>query len=109
MLIQRYVQGREVNVGVLGDAVLPISEIDFGAMPKGMWRIVTYRSKWETGSDEDIGSAPTCPARLPAPVASQHVTANGTDHPRIALGRIGTGDIMSGQYHIRPDGGVVRR
>ena len=71
VLIQRYVQGREVNVGVLGDAVLPISEIDFGAMPKGMWRIVTYRSKWETGSDEDIGSAPTCPARLPAPVASQ--------------------------------------
>ena len=71
VLVQRYVQGREVNVGVLGDAVLPISEIDFGGMPKGMWRIVTYRSKWETGSDEDIGSAPRCPARLPAAVASQ--------------------------------------
>jgi D-alanine-D-alanine ligase len=36
-----------------------------------MWRIVTYRSKWETGSDEDIGSAPRCPARLPAGVAVQ--------------------------------------
>ena len=71
VLIQRYVEGREVNVGILGDAVLPIAEIDFGRMPKGMWRIVTYNSKWETGSREDLGSAPRCPARLPAGVASQ--------------------------------------
>ena len=71
VIVQRYVEGREVNVGILGDAVLPISEIDFGRMPKGMWRIVTYRSKWETGSDEDLGSAPRCPARLPAGVATQ--------------------------------------
>jgi len=71
IIVQRYVQGREVNVGILGDAVLPIAEIDFGRMPKGMWRIVTYRSKWEDGSDEDLGSAPQCPARLPATVATQ--------------------------------------
>src|SRR5205085_73617 len=71
VLVQRYIQGREVNVGIVGDAVLPIAEIDFGRMPKGMWRIVTYRSKWETGSDEDLGSAPRCPARLPAAVATQ--------------------------------------
>ncbi|MEP6992155.1 MAG: hypothetical protein ABJA80_14575 [bacterium] len=71
VLVQRYVEGREVNVGILGDAVLPIAEIDFGSMPKGMWRIVTYRSKWEDGCDEDLGSAPRCPARLPASVASQ--------------------------------------
>lgn len=71
ILVQKYVEGREVNVGIVGDAVLPIAEIDFGRMPKGMWRIVTYRSKWENGSDEDIGSAPRCPARLPASVASQ--------------------------------------
>jgi D-alanine-D-alanine ligase len=71
VIVQRYVEGREVNVGILGEATLPIAEIDFGRMPKGMWRIVTYRSKWETGSDEDVGSAPTCPARLPAGVATQ--------------------------------------
>ena len=71
VLVQRYVEGREVNVGVLGDTVLPIAEIDFGGMPKGMWHIVTYRSKWEDGCDEDLGSAPRCPARLPASVASQ--------------------------------------
>ena len=71
VLVQRYVEGREVNVGIVGDAVLPIAEIDFGRMPKGMWRIVTYRSKWEDGSDEDLGAAPRCPARLPAGVAAQ--------------------------------------
>ena len=71
VLVQKYVQGREVNVGILGESVLPIAEIDFGRMPKGMWRIVTYRSKWEDGSDEDLGAAPLCPARLPAGVAAQ--------------------------------------
>jgi D-alanine-D-alanine ligase len=55
----------------VGDAVLPISEIDFANMPKGMWPIVTYRSKWERGCDEDLGSVPQCPADLPARVASE--------------------------------------
>jgi D-alanine-D-alanine ligase len=71
VVVQRYIEGREVNVGIVGDVTLPIAEIDFGHMPKGMWRIVTYRSKWETGSDEDLGSTPSCPARLPASVATQ--------------------------------------
>lgn len=71
VVVQRYVDGREINVGIVGDEVLPISEIDFGKMPKGMWRIVTYRSKWEEGCDEDIGSVPHCPAKLPASVASK--------------------------------------
>jgi len=64
ILIQRYVDGREVNVGILGDRALPIAEIDFADMPSGMWRIVSYRSKWETGSDEDLGAKPKCPAPL---------------------------------------------
>jgi D-alanine-D-alanine ligase len=71
LLVQRFVDGREVNVGVLGDTVLPIAEIDFGAMPDGKWRIVTYRSKWDTGCEEDLGAAPRCPARLPAKLATE--------------------------------------
>ena len=35
VLVQRYIDGREINVGIVGDTVLPISEIDFGAMPRG--------------------------------------------------------------------------
>lgn len=64
ILVQRFIDGREVNVGVLGDQTLPVAEIEFGGMPKGMWRIVSYRSKWEAGSDEDLGAQPRCPADL---------------------------------------------
>lgn len=71
VLIQRYIDGREVNVGILGDTVLPIGEIDFKRMPAGRWRIVTYKSKWETGSEDDLGAAPRCPARLPAKLANE--------------------------------------
>jgi D-alanine-D-alanine ligase len=65
VLVQRFIAGREVNVGILGTQVLPIAEIDFSGMPDQYWRIVSYRSKWETGSDEDMGSVPRCPADLP--------------------------------------------
>ena len=71
VIVQRYVTGREVNVGIVGDTVLPIAEIDFATMPKGLWPIVTYRSKWESGSDEDLGAVPRCPAELPARVATE--------------------------------------
>jgi len=71
VLVQRFVQGREINVGIVGDRVLPISEIDFGAMPRGKWNIVSYSSKWETGSDEDLGTAPRCPADLPEDLRSE--------------------------------------
>ena len=71
VIVQRYIDGREVNVGILGHTVLPIAEIHFDAMPKGMWRIVSYRSKWSEGSDEDRGARPTCPAELPDGLAAE--------------------------------------
>jgi D-alanine-D-alanine ligase len=71
LLVQRFVDGREVNVGILGDTVLPIAEIDFRHMPAGRWRIVTYQSKWATGSVDDLGAEPRCPAKLPAKVAAE--------------------------------------
>lgn len=71
ILVQRYIDGREVNVGIVGDEVMPIAEIDFGEMPQGMWHIVSFRSKWETGSDEDVGAKPNCPADLPEDLANE--------------------------------------
>jgi D-alanine-D-alanine ligase len=71
IIVQRFVDGREINVGIVGDTVLPIAEIVFDGMPRGLWRIVTYRSKWDTGSDEDLGSVPRCPANLSARTASE--------------------------------------
>jgi D-alanine-D-alanine ligase len=71
IVVQRFVAGREVNVGILGRKVLPIAEIDFTGMPDQYWRIVSYRSKWETGSDEDLGSVPKCPADLPGELTEE--------------------------------------
>jgi len=65
VIIQRYVDGREVNVGIVDNEVLPVAEINFGEMPRGMWKIVSYQSKWIPGSEEDLGATPSCPADLP--------------------------------------------
>jgi D-alanine-D-alanine ligase len=71
IIIQRYIDGREVNVGIVDGEVLPVAEINFGEMPRGMWKIVSYQSKWITGSEEDLGAKPTCPADLPASLTKE--------------------------------------
>ncbi|MBA2626954.1 MAG: ATP-grasp domain-containing protein [Gemmatimonadales bacterium] len=69
VIVQEYVAGREFNVGFVGRQMLPVSEIDFTGMPDGSWPIVTYAAKWLTGSPEDVGTVPVCPAQVPADVA----------------------------------------
>ena len=71
VVVQRFIDGREVNVGILGETALPIAEIDFRTMPEGMWRIVSYQSKWLTGCEEDLGAVPRCPADLPTELAAE--------------------------------------
>jgi D-alanine-D-alanine ligase len=71
VLVQEYIAGREFNVGFVGDRVLPISEIDFSGMPAGNWPILTYAAKWDTGSPEDLGSVPLCPAPVPQKLADR--------------------------------------
>ena len=48
-LAEEYVDGRELYVGVLGNAklvALPPWEMDFGALPADQARIATHRAKW---------------------------------------------------------------
>lgn len=66
-LVEEYIEGRELNVAIIGNdvpVVLPISEIDFTKLPAEYPRIVTYNAKWVDGSAEYIGTVGTCPARL---------------------------------------------
>ncbi|MEJ7810992.1 MAG: hypothetical protein WKG32_11335 [Gemmatimonadaceae bacterium] len=120
VLVQRYVDGREVNVGILGDETLPIAEIAFDAMPKGMWRIVSYRSKWETGSDEDVGAQPRCPADL-EPALAQELkrialaawrATGGTGYGRVdfRIDRAGRPWLLevNANPDIAPDAGLAR-
>ncbi|MEO8448284.1 MAG: ATP-grasp domain-containing protein [Gemmatimonadota bacterium] len=71
ILIQEYIPGRELNVGFIGSQMLPISEIQFQNLPNGTWPIVSYAAKWDTGSAEDLGTVPNCPADLDRHTASQ--------------------------------------
>ena len=73
VLVQEFVAGRELAVGVVGREVLPLSEIDFSAIPPGNWSIVCSRAKWVAGSVEDLGTVPRCPAPLEPALAEEAV------------------------------------
>jgi D-alanine-D-alanine ligase len=64
VLVQRFVEGREFNVGIVGGVLLPVNEIDFSRMPAGSWPMLSYAAKWHSGSPEDLGSEPRCPADI---------------------------------------------
>ena len=58
-LVERYVEGREIYVALLGNdppEILPFTEIDFSLMPADRPRIVTYEAKWAAGSVEERGT-----------------------------------------------------
>jgi D-alanine-D-alanine ligase len=57
LLVQQYVEGREFNLAVVGDEVLPHAEMGW-ALPDGLPRIVSWAAKWEAGSVYDRGTVP---------------------------------------------------
>jgi D-alanine-D-alanine ligase len=62
VLAERYVDGREINVTLLGHGrdveVLPLHEIDFAAMPADRPRIVSYAAKWDEAHVDYAGTKP---------------------------------------------------
>ncbi|MFO7526885.1 MAG: ATP-grasp domain-containing protein [Ignavibacteriaceae bacterium] len=65
ILVEEYIDGRELNIAILGDKVLPVSEILFDGLPDEMPKIVTYDGKWIDGSVYYNFTKPKCPADLP--------------------------------------------
>ncbi len=72
LMVQQYVRGREIAVAVVGEHTLPLSEIDFGQMPDGIWHIVSFDAKWTEASPEFAGTQPVCPADV-EPELAQHI------------------------------------
>jgi len=57
-IVEQYIEGRELYVGVLGNQalqVLPVWELFFTNMPEGAKRIATDRVKWSTKYQEKYG------------------------------------------------------
>jgi D-alanine-D-alanine ligase len=57
LLVQQYVEGREFNLAVVGDRVLPHAEMGW-ELPDGLPHIVSWAAKWEAGSVYDRGTVP---------------------------------------------------
>lgn len=64
IILEEYIDGREINVAILNGKVLPPSEIDFTGLPDKLPKIVTYEGKWIEGSQYYNFTKPICPARL---------------------------------------------
>ena len=72
-LVEEYVDGRELNVAILGNrkpTVFPISEIDMSTLPKRYHRIISYNAKWMKGTEEYEHTKGVCPAPLPSALES---------------------------------------
>lgn len=73
-LCEEFIDGRELNVAVLGDenpVALPISEIDFSQMPEHLYNIVSYQAKWDPFHESYHKTIPVCPAKLPKKIEKQ--------------------------------------
>jgi len=64
-LVEEFIDGREFNVGVIGDnEILPLSEITFDGLPEGKPKIVNYDAKWKEDSIDYKETKRSCPAKV---------------------------------------------
>ncbi len=124
VLAERYIEGREVNVTLIGTGadvrVLPIHEIDFAAMPADRPNIVSYAAKWNPEHVDYIGTT-SVPLRAASPqvVAEIERVARATwraldlrDYGRVDL-RVDTAGVpwvidVNPNPDISPDAGVAK-
>ncbi len=119
-----YIEGREVNVTVMGNGdelfVLPLHEIDFGKMPEGRPHIISYAAKWDEDHVDYDGTKPV-PMKNLTPELEQRISETAMaafralglrDFGRIDL-RIDTDGIpwvidVNPNCDLSPDAGVAR-
>lgn len=64
-LVQRFLHGREFNVGILGGrkpCVLPLAEVNYSQLPPEIPPIMSYAAKWLENSVEYRKTSVICPA-----------------------------------------------
>jgi D-alanine-D-alanine ligase len=124
VIAERYIEGREVNVTLLGYGdnveILPLHEIDFAAMPADRPHIVSYAAKWDANHVDYIGTKPV-PLRDVSPATRAEIerVARGAwralglrDYGRVDL-RVDAKGVpwvidVNPNPDISPDAGVAR-
>ncbi len=72
-LVQRFLKGREFNVGLVGGRTLramPLAEVDYSRLPRSIPPILSYAAKWVETSLEYKRTTVICPARVDAEMAA---------------------------------------
>jgi D-alanine-D-alanine ligase len=67
-LVEEYIEGRELYVGVIGNDrlhVLPVWEMTFGSLPESLPAIATRKVKWDRRYQEKYGITTAAAADLP--------------------------------------------
>jgi len=123
VLIEEYIEGRELNVSIIGNKsprVLPISEIDFSSLAPGLPKICGYAAKWMEDSHEFCHTVPRCPAELPPEIEKEvlrlsleaYQIMECRDYGRVDI-RLSQGGIpyvleVNANPDISPDAGLIR-
>ncbi len=71
-LVQRFLPGREFNVGILGGrklTLMPLAEVDYSRLPEGIPPIMSYAAKWIETSVEFKRTEVICPAEVDTDLA----------------------------------------
>jgi D-alanine-D-alanine ligase len=113
-LVEPYIDGREFNVSVMENSTvmaLPVSEIDFTEMPKGMPRICSYEAKWFEDHPLYQKTPPVCPApiddelrqKLHGLAVDAFQTMGCQDYARVDFRMDGKGRIFILEVNPNPD------
>jgi D-alanine-D-alanine ligase len=73
-LVEEYIEGREIYVGVLGNdrlTVLPVWEMSFGTLPDGQAPIATRKVKWDRRYQKRHGISTGAAEGLPEPLVAR--------------------------------------
>lgn len=114
VLAERYIAGREFNVGVVAlpePHVLPLAEIEFEPDPTCRWPIVTYDAKWTADSPGYQTTPVACPADVEHELAERIQQAaliayrltGCRDYARIDVRVSDAGEVFVLEVNANPD------
>ena len=114
VLVEKFIQGREFNVAILGNLnpkILPVSEIDFSGLGAKDAHVTSYEAKWLEDHPLYKGTPSKCPADISpetekalGDVALRVFRAlNGKDYGRVDIRMDEYGNIFVLEYNPNPD------
>ncbi len=102
VLVEEFIRGRELNVGLIEDPdlrILPVSEVLFVDKDPAYWPIVTYDAKWSPGSRDYEATPPRYPAEV-----SPRLARRLSELAQRAFRLLGCRDYARVDFRVRPTG-----